>query len=606
MSLKLNTLKLTGFKCYNNSGIIPFHDLTVVIGENDSGKSTIYDALDYFLNNKPMQEDDYRDGCDTTEIIGTLNVPEEIDELSNYILNGSMTIKKTFRRTGISTIEVECQVYQDNDLNIYESMNAPDLQGLLTRLDIPSERNQELRKEAVKNYLETNALPMENRFVEIRWNQINSFLPIFQRYSSSDYGNPTSLIKKTLDIVYRESFYERNENNEYVLKSDFSTIKNNIETSLNEQLETQLLSHIQQYKPEIQSVRGNYDIDFARGLNFSGLTIEDGTGTRKTLEQLGDGTKKKVFLSILEWDSEVNMSSDNEHSIIRAYDEPDAHLHYGAQREMFYKIRDLAEDVDNNIQSIICTHALTMIDRASARCINHVVRTENQSTVKYLEGWDDSDIRDFLNQIAEVSGLRNSHIFYERCFLLVEGEGEENALPVMYKTVTGRSLIEDGIVLINLQTNGQWSNALKFLNSNRKEQTVLFLDTDTQYTTSNARVTKEKLQEVGFDDGFLTQNCFFIGTKEFEDVFADAQYTNLCNQKFIKHDETPWFESDFYNLRGDEKFSESLRILLSSTCRRSIGKPEISLELAKSLSSQEILAVSAIRELFDKIETLIN
>ena len=99
MSLKLNTLKLTGFKCYNNSGIIPFHDLTVVIGENDSGKSTIYDALDYFLNNKPMQEDDYRDGCDTTEIIGTLNVPEEIDELSNYILNGSMTIKKTFRRS---------------------------------------------------------------------------------------------------------------------------------------------------------------------------------------------------------------------------------------------------------------------------------------------------------------------------------------------------------------------------------------------------------------------------------------------------------------------------------------------------------------------------
>lgn len=61
----------------------------------------------------------------------------------------------------------------------------------------------------------------------------------------------------------------------------------------------------------------------------------------------------------------------------------------------------------------------------------------------------------------------------------------------------------------------------------------------------------------------------------------------------------------FITLR-DEKFSESLRILLSSTCRRSIGKPEISLELAKSLSSQEILAVSAIRELFDKIETLIN
>lgn len=606
MNLKLKNLKLFGFKCYEDSGEIPFHDLTVIIGENDSGKSTIYDALEYFLNNKPLLEEDYRDGCDSAEIIGDFEVFEEGTELLSYIYDGLITIRKKFIINQALVIEVKSRVYQDDDFNIYKNIRAPALQELLTRLNIGRERTQDSRKDAIRNYLETNTLPMEDRFIEIKWNLISNFLPIFQRYSSSDYGNPTSLIRKTLDIVYRESFYERNEAEEYVLKSDFSDIKNNIEISLNEKLETQLLSHIQQYKPEIESVSGNYDIDFARGLNFSGLTVNDGTGTRKTIEQLGDGSKKKIFLSILEWDSVVNMNSDNERSIIRAYDEPDAHLHYGAQREMFYKIRDLAEDENQNIQSIICTHALTMIDRASARCINHVVSNENNSTIRYLDGWNDTDIRDFLNQIAEVSGLRNSHIFYEKCFLLVEGEGEENALPVMYKTFTEKSLIEDGIVLINLQTNGQWSNALKFLNSNRKDQTILFLDTDTQYESSNARVTRKKLEDIGFDNTFLNQNCFFIGTKEFEDVFTDRQYTDLCNQKFLKDDDSSWIVNDFLSIRGTDKFSESLRILLSSTCKRSIGKPEISLELAKNLSKAEIESVPVIKELFEKIKSTIE
>ena len=127
-------------------------------------------------------------------------------------------------------------------------------------------------------------------------------------------------------------------------------------------------------------------------------------------------------------------------------------------------IQSLAENPESNMQSIICTHALTMIDRAPARTINHVIKNIDESTISFLATDDDIDIIDFLNNVSQISGLKNTNIFYEKCFLLVEGEGEENALPIMYKTCYGKSLIESGVVLINLQTNGQWSNALKFLN----------------------------------------------------------------------------------------------------------------------------------------------
>ena len=50
--MRLKELIIKGLQCYNDSGKIPFHNLTVFIGENDAGKSTVFDALDFLLNNK--------------------------------------------------------------------------------------------------------------------------------------------------------------------------------------------------------------------------------------------------------------------------------------------------------------------------------------------------------------------------------------------------------------------------------------------------------------------------------------------------------------------------------------------------------------------------
>jgi len=606
MSLKLDSVEIKGLKCYDNSGVIPFHDLTVFIGENDAGKSTIFDALEYFFNSQQPLHNDYRDGSDIIEIICVFSVLDNIEGLENFILENKITIKKEFQKNESTVIKVVGNGFIDNDLNNFHNMAAQPLKDLLLRLALDPQSNQESKKESIQRYIDSNNLETEEKNIEVKWNKLSQYIPIFQRYTSSDYGNPTATIRKTLELVYRESFYETDADGNETLKGSFNTLQTDIETSLNTKLETQLLMHIKKYKPEIESITGNYDIDFTKGLSFSGLNIDDGTGSPLNLEQIGDGSKKKVFLSILEWDAEINIDSASTRNIIRGYDEPDAHLHYHAQREMFYKIKDLAESEDSNIQSIICTHALTMIDRAPAKCINHIIKDNNSSKVEFLTTDEDDDISEFLNQISEMSGFKNTNIFYEKCFLLVEGEGEENALPIMYKKYVGKSLIEDGIILINLQTNGQWSNALKFLNANKKELTVLFLDMDTQYDTSNSRVTKEKLEDIGFEESFLNNNCFFIGTKEFEDIFCDLTYKNLCNHMFIKDNGSAWIENDFTQLRSSDKFSEDLKRMLSRECKRRIGKPEISLELAKKLSKQDIENIEPIKNIFNKIHQIIN
>jgi len=613
--MKLKELEIKGLKCYNDSRVIPFYNLTVFIGENDAGKSTVFDALDFLLNNKTPRysaneiDSDFRTDSDSIELTAIFYINNSNSDIEKFVVENQLTIRKTFSKDNSTKVEVYSEVFEDNDLNEFENMNANDLKALLTKLGIDGKTNQEQRKDAVKKYIKvTPGLLKSTKFKEIKLIEINNFIPLFQRYSSSDYGNPETLIKKTLDIVYRSWFYEENEDGNEILKGDFPKLKLDILTDINEKLENKLLGHITKYKPEITNLGVSCDIDFARGLSFSGLNIKDALGRSKSLNQIGEGSKKKIFLSILEWDSEISLDSESGRSIIRGYDEPDANLHYDAQRKIFYVINDLVQNEESNIQAIICTHSLTMIDRAPAKCINHVIGNESteESTIEYLKSEEDNDISDFLNQISEISGLKNSSIFYEKCFLLVEGESEQNALPIMYRKYTNRSLSEDGIILINLQTNGQWSNALKFLHANKEKCTVLLLDADTQYTTSVNQVTKQKLEQIGFSANFLTSKCFFIEDKEFEDVISDEQYTIICNRNFPKDDGDSWSNSDFSEKRHDEKFSNSLKILLCKECRKSIGKPEIASAVAEILNKEEIEEIEVIKNLFDSIQDIIQ
>ena len=55
--MKLVTLKLKNFRCYQKETAFLIDDLTSIIGRNDIGKSTILDALDAFFNNRIEQND---------------------------------------------------------------------------------------------------------------------------------------------------------------------------------------------------------------------------------------------------------------------------------------------------------------------------------------------------------------------------------------------------------------------------------------------------------------------------------------------------------------------------------------------------------------------
>ncbi len=56
--MRLVELRLRNYRCYKNETSIRFDDLTALIGKNDSGKSTVMEALDIFLNESLPDADD--------------------------------------------------------------------------------------------------------------------------------------------------------------------------------------------------------------------------------------------------------------------------------------------------------------------------------------------------------------------------------------------------------------------------------------------------------------------------------------------------------------------------------------------------------------------
>jgi len=593
--------------------------MTIFIGENDCGKTSILKAIGVFYKLIPMGSENFckvNDVCKTTceiELTFTLETGDVAEDYRQYIINDELKIKKTFTNTaeGIADeYSAKQQRFEQEQLNQVNILKMADLKALCTSFNLTYENVEQAKQELAK-YLNQNfaTLPKTISYSKVDWIKIAPLIPSFEIYDSSNYGRPQDLVARTLMEVYRGYFYELADGAER-LKANFAANQQEIKDNLNLKIEEDLKTKIQKINKKVRKVTGRFSIDFGRGFQLETLLIDFGHG-ENPLNNIGEGSKKRLFMAINEWDKEIRLSQATKKRIIRGYDEPDASLHYSAQKEMFYSLKARSEDPNDKLQVIICTHSIPMVDRAPAAIINYTEQDANGlSSVSYLKGKEDSEVKEFLDSISEISGIRNSSLFFERCFLVVEGDSEDNFLPKAYQKTTGHTLSEDGIVLINLRGNSAWQPFLKLLSKNKAKATVLTLDTDVQNDRSK-KVTPTKLTEIGFPPEFITSNTFLVGTKEFEDVFSDEIICRCLNKYWRKDADKQWVVADITAIRAQPKFSDALVNLVDKyrvenpVTFESFGKAEFGRKMAEEITIEEINAVASFRSMFEKLKAII-
>ena len=164
-------------------------------------------------------------------------------------------------------------------------------------------------------------------------------------------------------------------------------------------------------------------------------------------------------------------------------------------------------------------------------------------------------------------GLENSTMFYERCFLTVEGKTGEGALPRLFYLCAGASTHARGVKLINCDNNHGAIVCAKFLHRNGRN--VLFLvDGDTTLHKGTSRLlTQESLDRAGFP----ADRCHIVTPGCFEYSFSDEVWCRVLNEHHFEN-KIEWAAADVAIFRTTPKeFLEQIQGILCVDSKPLIG-----------------------------------
>jgi len=549
---------------------ISIDSLTVFIGENDSGKSSILDILDIALNNaQPQPNDFYRDSdnnlSNEIEIELTFNLDDTDTAIFEDSINGVLTIKKVFPITGNQQSFILINAPEDDRFNVdFIHINAEEQKELLLSIRADLEASVISNTEKRKAIFDTlyNEQPKTETWKPVN-NTYGKGLVLYERYNAMDYIDPAAIVGKTFRQVFEQSIYKVKKGDEQSVEliPQLKAVEKKARIEISKKV-IELQDFVKKYCNNVVQIDYQPSFDFRNGIKQGEFYLNRGHGLHP-LSRIGDGTKRRLFMAVTDWDREILSARPKDFQItpliIRGYDEPDTNLHYEAQRLMYYSIAELANTKETGIQAILCTHSLTLIDRAPAPCIRLFhLDSDGCTRISRLETDDDPNIENFLKEIAAELGITNSIMFYERCFIIVEGLTEYNALPMLYKKVFSRSMIEDGIRIIDVQSNSSVNAFLRLFGLNKPELLLVFIDRDSE-NRRDLKLTASLLREIGYPNQFIENNIKFIGNMEFEDCFSDELIVAALNSYWPKNDGNLWSNEDIQNIRGAEKFSDAIR-----------------------------------------------
>jgi hypothetical protein len=334
---------------------------------------------------------------------------------------------------------------------------------------------------------------------------------------------------------------------------------------------------IKQYCPDLQDLVISASVDFARPRVDVQIRVRR-AGEEIDLEAEGEGRRRKLTLAIHEANLGLLEAETPTRGDLITYDEPDTHLDYASQRQLF-QILDRQARLEH-AQVIVATHSLNFIDRVPLDSIVHFRLDERLRTqVEVVEGTGYAEEVAFLSAVGAGLGLRNSALLDERCFLVCEGETEEAALPGLYKTTTGASLVQAGILLVNARGYAAIRGVMELLRQKWGRAVIVLADSDQRTQVESWAA------QIGLKEG---TDLFFIGLKEFEDAFSDEIWLRVLQTSFPPADGNEWTLEDVQSARGfGEGMGSGLKATASKRCRRAIGKPELGLALAQTVQRED-------------------
>ncbi|MFD1161056.1 ATP-dependent nuclease [Hwangdonia seohaensis] len=277
----------------------------------------------------------------------------------------------------------------------------------------------------------------------------------------------------------------------------------------------------------------NPDILFTRILvqldkGYWELFFEDNKQKRISLSKMGSGVKT-VLLVLLNLVVRPKIENKNPSSYVFAFEELENNLHPSLQRRLYDYIKKYSKK--HSAYFFLTTHSNVVIDSFGTdenSQLIHVSNDGDKSTCKTILSYNDA------KQILNDLGIKASDILQSNGVIWVEGPSDRNFInkwieilnPELKEGLHYVIMFYGGKLLSNLSFDFEWlkKEVIPLLKINRNAYVVI--DRDGKNINAKLNETKIRIQEeIG------EERCWITKGREIENYLSDATLTNWFRNK---------------------------------------------------------------------------
>lgn len=400
--MKIDRLSIRNFRGYKETVDIPFKNLTVFVGKNDAGKSTILEALDIFFHDgKGIIKIDRQDVNIQENSEGNQDIVISVtfDELPNqiildassttslqaeYLLNceQKLEVMKVFHNGGSQKVYIRA-IHPTNPecANLLQKKNA-ELKTIVRNYNIECENqssNVKLR-EAIWNYFADN---LQMQTVEIDaskedakkiWEKLSSYMPVYSLFQSDRKNSDSdSEVQDPLQEAVKQILCDPE------LRATLASVADVVTQKLQE-VSSRTLEKLHEMDPAVANSL-NPVIPSSDALKWSDVfkKVSISGDEDIPINKRGSGIKRLILLNFFRAEAERRYENGDNTGVIYAIEEPETSQHTANQRVLIHALKNLA--ASPNTQVIITTHSGVIVKELDFSNLRLVSEVEHQKRV---------------------------------------------------------------------------------------------------------------------------------------------------------------------------------------------------------------------------------
>lgn len=301
---------------------------------------------------------------------------------------------------------------------------------------------------------------------------------------------------------------------------------------------------------------------------FRNLKIKSKHNKEFDLDTIGLGSTNIIYiaLKLMEYSYVKQMDDLQAKYFLLLFEEPEAHLHKHIQMSLFEKT---GLEVSDEVQVLMTTHSDNISAASKISQMNIISKGDKGSNV--MQPYMGLN-KEQIVHIERYLDVKRSELLFSKSVILVEGDAEEILIPVMVRKCLGVSLDELGISLINIGSVGFENIYMLFHDSRINKKCAIVSDLDTPL-------------DVNADS---QKNAYKRGQKRKEKVDAESNTNRWIKGFFGKYT----FEIEL--VKGNEKYMDALiDQTYEKTETRKKKKQDIRSNMVKTYGDVALMMASA-------------